>query len=475
MKKYLSLFLPLFLAGCAPTLPALSKVDQDMFVAVKADNKQEVERLIAAGANVNARTDRRKGYYPRGLTALGWASVWGSNEAAELLIARGADVNASTQRGDTALHAAAYNGQKETVELLVRKGADVNAMDIDRRTPLHEALQYPAIPYLSKSREASPSRIARATDIVDILLARGADVNAKNTAGMMPIHIAASTQKGLVERLVAKGADVNAKGMDDMSPLFLAAAEGRPDVVEWLIAHGAEADARAKNGDTPLLVAAENGCSDEAKILLNHGANIHAKDTNGLTPLLRATQSLKDVHALTSPSPFSKQMLDDMGPVAEMRARAYYPRVKGQWREVAELLINRGAEIINVGDNRPLYVAALVGDKKLVNALLDKGADINYNPKNAYDTPLHGAIGEGHEDVAELLISRGADVNAENKDRQTPLHYLAEYMKSKKLAELMIKHHANVNAKSGRYTPLQLAVEVENKDVAEVLRQHGGE
>jgi ankyrin repeat protein len=48
-------------------------------------------------------------------------------------------------------------------------------------------------------------------------------------------------------------------------------------------------------------------------------------------------------------------------------------------------------------------------------------------------------------------------------------------MNSKKLTELMIQHHADVNAKSGRYTPLSLAVEAGNNNVAEVLRQHGGE
>jgi ankyrin repeat protein len=266
MRKYLSILLPLLVIGCAP---ALSKVDRDMFVEVKADNTQEVERLIAAGANVNVQNEQEDG-----LTPLGWAAVWGSNNAAEILIAHGAGVNGSTKYGGTPLHVAAYNGQKETVEMLLRKGADVNARTVGGWTPLHKASEWIAFPYISK--EASPSRVAAAGDIIALLIAKGADVNARSNDGTMPIHLAAASgQKVLVERLVAKGADVNAKGMDNVTPLYMAAKMDRSDVAEWMIAHGAEVDPRTKSGYTPLIIAAANGCSDTAKVLLDTPSHSH--------------------------------------------------------------------------------------------------------------------------------------------------------------------------------------------------------
>ena len=353
MKKYFSILLPLLIIGCAPTL---SKVDQDMFAAIKADNKQEVERLIAAGANVNVRNAQQYS-----LTPLGWAAVWGSNNAADFLIARGADVSARDVSGGTPLHMAAYKGQKGTVELLLRKGADVNAGNAGGLTPLHKALEELAFDYISK--EATPSRVEAAGDIMDLLIAKGADVNAQGGPRICPIHFAAlSGQNSLVERLVAKGADVNAKDQDNVTPLYYSAKVDRSDVAEWLIAHGAEVDSRTKSGYTPLIIAASNGCSNTAKVLLDHGADVRMKGKDGLTPLLWATKSLMVAHTLSSPSPAAKHLREKMGLSMAEQGRKAMKEAKGQWHDVAMMLIARGAEInINVGDDNPLYVAAFVG------------------------------------------------------------------------------------------------------------------
>jgi len=64
-----------------------------------------------------------------------WASK-GNKEIVELLIAAGADVNARDDGGDTPLLNAAAFGQKEIVELLIGKGAEVNAKNANGETPL---------------------------------------------------------------------------------------------------------------------------------------------------------------------------------------------------------------------------------------------------------------------------------------------------------------------------------------------------
>ncbi len=53
--------------------------------------------------------------------------VFGHKEVVELLIDKGADVNAKGKYGGTPLHSAAFFGQTEIVELLIAKGADLNA------------------------------------------------------------------------------------------------------------------------------------------------------------------------------------------------------------------------------------------------------------------------------------------------------------------------------------------------------------
>ena len=94
---------------------------------------EAVKEFLAAGADVNAKTDRDE------LTPLHIVSGHGHKEIAELLIVEGADVNAKSENGVTPLHWAALHGHKEVAELLIAKGADVNAKNDFGETPLDGA------------------------------------------------------------------------------------------------------------------------------------------------------------------------------------------------------------------------------------------------------------------------------------------------------------------------------------------------
>jgi ankyrin repeat protein len=59
--------------------------------------------------------------------------------------------------------------------------------------------------------------------------------------------------------LIARGADVNAKQQAGWTPLHAAAANGREDLVRMLLAHGAEPLAQAENSQTPLDMALTKG------------------------------------------------------------------------------------------------------------------------------------------------------------------------------------------------------------------------
>ncbi|CAG0897501.1 unnamed protein product [Cyprideis torosa] len=62
-----------------------------------------------------------------------------SAETAELLIAKGAEVNAKDRRGKTPLFEATENHHHSVVEVLLANGADPNIADEDERSPLHRA------------------------------------------------------------------------------------------------------------------------------------------------------------------------------------------------------------------------------------------------------------------------------------------------------------------------------------------------
>jgi ankyrin repeat protein len=443
----------------------------DLFAAVKAGNAEEVRRLLATGADSKVRDNRDA-------APLHWAAVSGSKEVAELLIAHGADVNATDRVGYTALHVAAYQSRREVAELLLLNGAQVNARSMSGWIPLEKAMERLADPEITP-HQASPSDVAATVSVVELLLDNGAEVNPRKTSGT-PMHFAAASgQKTLVELLIAKRADINAKTNEGITPLHMAAKRDRPEVAEMLIARGADVNARTKSNETPLTEVARQGNKEFVDLLIARRADIDAKDQNGRTPLGWALL----IATFVSPgSPVGQAMLSrllsQLSPAEQAQFRNDLRRAKGQWREVAELLLNHGAEASadSKGDS-PLYLATLLGDKKLAEALIDRGVDINYagTGAGAWETALHSAIAEKHQDIAELLINKGADVNARNMSARTPLHFLAVFVDDRKLAELMIKHGADVNARDkNSWTPLSLATKAGNRQVAEALRQANG-
>ena len=117
------------LAGCGPSEPPDISIHQAVFDG----NIEAIKQAIADGVDVNS-----KGI--GGFTPLLIAAMEGHNEVVELLISKGADVDARWHGdGATPLRFAAARGYKEIVELLISKGADVNAKAVTGETPLDYA------------------------------------------------------------------------------------------------------------------------------------------------------------------------------------------------------------------------------------------------------------------------------------------------------------------------------------------------
>jgi ankyrin repeat protein len=98
------------------------------------------------------------------------------------------------------------------------------------------------------------------------------DLNLPDDAGLTPLHLAAAhCQTNVIAVLLAKGAKINAKAKDDATPLHLAAQEGCTAAVAMLFAHNAKVNARDAQGRTPLKRAEEWRQNDIAEILRQHG------------------------------------------------------------------------------------------------------------------------------------------------------------------------------------------------------------
>jgi len=111
-------------------------------------------------------------------------------------------------------------------------------------------------------------------ELVQLLLARKADVEAQTSSGSTALNLAARNgQKVVVELLLANKASINTTDNNGWTPLHTAAALDRKDVVELLLMRGADANAKDRSGMTPLRRATANKHPDIAQLIRQHGGH----------------------------------------------------------------------------------------------------------------------------------------------------------------------------------------------------------
>jgi uncharacterized protein len=269
-----------------------------MYAAV--ENHGAVVRLLAAaGANVNARSkeytfqaltggaggiihDRPQG----GVTALILAARQGARDAADALIAAGADVDAAEpQYGFTALQTALFNGHYALARLLIEKGADVNDGSLYIAIEMRNLAKY-----TNRPNPPDTDQGVTAMDVATLLLARGADANLAYTK-----HVPPRQAQGNIN--VAPGS----------TPLYRAVRAVDIQAVRMLLAAGANPGQPLKDGSTPLMAAAGLGAPrggdeevtdaadrsdpvDVMKVLVEKGADVNAANDLGMTAAHYAVQ-----------------------------------------------------------------------------------------------------------------------------------------------------------------------------------------
>lgn len=370
---------------------------------------------------------------PDGTTALFWAAWRNDAAMVELLLrdASEARVNAANEYGATALYVAAENADAPLVSKLLGAKADPNVPLLSGETPLMQAARRGKL------------------EVVRLLLASGADANAREVNGGQTALMWAIAERHaeVAAALIAGGADVQAQSKGGATALTFAAQQGDEHSARLLLAAGAEPNEKLqRSGFTPLIIASILGHESLAVLLLDNGADADAVDRDGFASLhhaVRNPQAIGLVHALL--------------------ARGVDPNAAVGGIEIA-------ASGVPLQDATPLMLAAEINNYEAVVALAEAGADpLAGTPQNT--TPLILAAGGGTDvfrprpaderavavKTVAFLLEQGADVNAAGHFGWTALH-AAAYQGLNDVVELLARHGAKLDVldEFGQ-TPLSIA------------------
>lgn len=320
--------------------------------------------------------------------------------------------------------------------------------------PEAKALSQARLAHLGQAKEAVPTRDKNGNEpLLTAILATRSNPAALN----------------MVLSLVGKGADVNSKGAGGNTPLICATFIGDEQLVAYLIGKTAAVNTPNDNGETPLMIASACGHTRIVVLLFSAGAAAHLTDRQGNTALsvtnnpeiVRLLGGQIDVGNINIASALAysrnPQMHTNATTQAELDHNLALTAGAGTAEEVRQLnasykkapahnvktvdffhAITNGnvgtveaflesggsANTTDTSDCPALIRAANANNEKILQILLDKGADINKrNPSNGH-TALFYVVVKGNTNAVRLLVNHGADVNIKSHSGDTVFDFV---------------------------------------------------
>ena len=393
--------------------------------AVYKNDVTEARRLLRAGADVSLANNY-------GATPMSLAAEVGNTDMLKLLLEVGANADSPNADGQTALQAVARTGKVDAAQVLLDHHAAVDARE---KWGGQTALMW--------------ASARRHPEMMQLLIARGADVNARSIDRDYQRHV---TAEGRPKSLDSGG----------LTPLLYAARENCTACVDVLLKNKADIDLPDPDGVSPLLLAIMNANWDLAKQLIAAGADVNQWDIYGEAPLLTAVDLRNRVdggRASIDPTNTTKGMaivnlLLERGADPNMQllfkpanvrgggttfTRGATPLIRAATNgdlEAVKILLAHGADAtVYMADRQTPIHAAIAGRAaepqalELIKVLQKAGTDVNVialvnHPEEIRGgTALHYAVRKRYKEVIKLLASYGIDMDAVDQDGLTALDY----------------------------------------------------
>jgi ankyrin repeat protein len=426
------------------------------------------------------------------------------NAVLKALLAGGANPNIAARDGQSPLHLASRLRNATAAAELLNGGANVNALDANGETPLHIIL----------------SGLAFDIKLPHLLLDHGADLTAKNRAGLIPGQYAEPRQHANREydsiasqlwwehivKLFDEGNVAELDRLFDAAPQALSFRAGyQPDTLleraihakrfdlledllsrrakaglmdsdlddalkyaSWekldfavrLLAAGANVNSKGESGRTALHVAARARNCDLLRMLIAKGADLRAVD-GARTTVLDATFE----HMNHSTDRRTIDLLLEAGHPPTLLSAAAHGDV-----EMLSTLSGDDLQLLdreyNATGVRPLHAAVCAGQTEVVKWLAERGVDLNASnpqPGRGVHTPLLTALSRNQEEIALLLINLGADVNGKSTHGAYPVNAVVAWGRSPRILELLLARNANRTSIYQKKTVIELAKESKSK------------
>lgn len=405
----------------------------------------------------------------RGHTPLHVAALCGQASLIDLLVSRGAVVNATDYHGSTPLHLACQKGYQSVTLLLLHYKASADVQDNNGNTPLHLACAH------------GHEDCVKALVYYDVQSCR---LDIGNEKGDTPLHIAARWgYQGIIETLLQNGASTEVQNRLKETPLNCALNSKILSIME---ARHLSFERGRQSSEVPApppqhpvdSISQGSSASSFSSVSTSSRPGKPKKDYREVEKLLRAVAD-GDLEMVRYLLEWTEEDLDDAEDAVSAADLEFChplcqcPKCAPAQKKLARIPASGlGVNVTHQDGSSPLHIAALHGRADLVPLLLKHGASVGARNANQA-VPLHLACQQGHFQVVKYLLDSNAKPDKKDVSGNTPLIYACS-SGHHEVAALLLQHGASINVSNNKgNTALHEAVMQKHVFVVELLLLHG--